>query len=34
MKIIILALLFGTMYFVMKALEVADASFDEEFNEA
>ena len=34
MKIIILAMLFCTMYFVMKALEIADAPFDEEFNEA
>jgi hypothetical protein len=34
MKIIILALLFGAMYLVMKALEIADAPFDEEFKEA
>jgi len=34
MKIIILAMLFCTMYFVMKALEIADAPFDEEFKEA
>lgn len=34
MKIIILAMLFCTMYFVMKALEFTDAPFDEEFKEA
>ena len=33
MKIIILALLICTMYFVMKALEIADAPFEEECGE-
>lgn len=34
MKIIVLMILFCTLYWVMKALEIADAPFDEEFEEA
>jgi len=34
MKIIIFVILFCTLYFVMKALEIADAPFDEELENA
>lgn len=34
MKIIMFVILFCTLYFVMKALEIADAPFDDEFEEA
>jgi len=34
MKIIVFVVLFCTLYLVMKALEIADAPFDEEFEEA
>ena len=34
MKIIILAALLCTLYLVMKALEIADAPFEDEFEEA